>query len=337
MGSLYPLISLIIPVYGVEKYIERCARSLFEQTYENLEFIFVNDCTKDSSIKILLNTIEEYPSRKAQVRIINHERNIGLAGARNTGVENASGLFLCHIDSDDWVSPTLIQRCYEVQTQKDADIVSTNAKAIHKRFTEKLFRYTCNPSIVVAKQIVLRKKLASIWGLLIRTSLYKDNNIKCEVGKNYGEDYLITPKLYYFARNVDSVDEYLYFYNCTNSGSYVHNIGVHATFKKLENIESLGNFFAKNDVSFNSAITEIYVRTLLDGIIDCSFKKNGEESDKMRRKLPLNTKEYLSNIPLSSKLVYYLKNQQCLILYAKILMPLRRAINLMKVIIKNFI
>ena len=61
-----PKVSVIIPIYNVEKYIERCARSLFEQTYENLEYIFVNDCSKDKSIEILEHVIEEYPKRQNQ-------------------------------------------------------------------------------------------------------------------------------------------------------------------------------------------------------------------------------------------------------------------------------
>ena len=87
------LVSILVPVYGVEKYIERCARSLFEQTYENLEYIFVDDCTPDKSIEILKRVIEDYPNRKNQVRIIHHEHNRGLAAARNTALDAATSEF----------------------------------------------------------------------------------------------------------------------------------------------------------------------------------------------------------------------------------------------------
>lgn len=78
-------VSVIIPVYKVEKYIERCARSLFEQTLESIEFIFVDDCSPDQSIKILQSVLQEYPHRTPHTKIIRHERNRGLAAARNTG------------------------------------------------------------------------------------------------------------------------------------------------------------------------------------------------------------------------------------------------------------
>lgn len=96
-------VSICVPVYGVERYIERCARSVFEQTYDNIEYIFVDDCSPDHSIDILKNVIEEYPARKPNVRIVRHEHNRGLAAARNTAIDNAGGDFVLHIDSDDYI------------------------------------------------------------------------------------------------------------------------------------------------------------------------------------------------------------------------------------------
>ncbi|MBO5667722.1 MAG: glycosyltransferase family 2 protein, partial [Lentisphaeria bacterium] len=85
-------VSVCIPVYGVEKYIERCARSLFEQTMrDGIEFIFVNDCTPDKSIEILEQILSEYPHRQEQTKIIHHKQNGGLVAARNTGLAHASG------------------------------------------------------------------------------------------------------------------------------------------------------------------------------------------------------------------------------------------------------
>jgi glycosyltransferase involved in cell wall biosynthesis len=74
-------VSILVPVYGVEKYIERCARSIFEQTYHNLDIVFVDDCSPDKSIEILKHVLEEYPNRKAQTRIIQHAHNRGFASS----------------------------------------------------------------------------------------------------------------------------------------------------------------------------------------------------------------------------------------------------------------
>ena len=83
-------ISVIVPIYNVKLYIERCVRSLMEQTLENIEFIFVNDCTPDDSMDILHYVLEEYPKRREQIKIIEHETNRGISAVRNTGLKNAT-------------------------------------------------------------------------------------------------------------------------------------------------------------------------------------------------------------------------------------------------------
>ena len=75
-------VSILVPIYGVEKYIERCVRSLLEQSFTDIEYIFVNDCTKDSSMVILNKLIKEYEEKKGSIKIINHEKNGGLAASR---------------------------------------------------------------------------------------------------------------------------------------------------------------------------------------------------------------------------------------------------------------
>ena len=102
-------VSICVPVYGVEKYIERCAISLFEQTYPDIDFIFVNDCTKDRSIEILEEVITRYPERQKDIKIINHAKNLGLAAARNTLIENATGEFVFIVDSDDYLALNAVE------------------------------------------------------------------------------------------------------------------------------------------------------------------------------------------------------------------------------------
>lgn len=113
-----PLVSVIVPIYGVEPYIEKCARSLFEQSLENMEFIFVNDCTPDKSVEILRQVIEDYPRRYLQIQIIEHEENRGLAMARNSGLLIAKGEYIIHCDSDDWVELDMYEEMYEKALEK---------------------------------------------------------------------------------------------------------------------------------------------------------------------------------------------------------------------------
>ena len=101
-------LSVCVPIYGTEKYIERCARSLFDQDIQDVEYIFVNDCTKDAAIDVLKNVVADYPYVGSRVKIINHEKNKGLAGARLTGLQNATGEYVWCVDSDDYIQQKAI-------------------------------------------------------------------------------------------------------------------------------------------------------------------------------------------------------------------------------------
>ena len=116
-----PLISVVIPIYRVEAFIERCARSLMEQTMDDVEYIFVDDCSPDGSIDILNHVVAEYPQRKVQ--IIRHEVNHGLPAARNTGLAVTTGEYIFHCDSDDYMECDALEKMYNKAVETDADIV----------------------------------------------------------------------------------------------------------------------------------------------------------------------------------------------------------------------
>ena len=126
-------VSVLVPVFRVEKYIERCARSLFEQTYSNLEFVFVNDSPDDQSIDVLQRVIEDYPDRVGSIKIINHDSNRGVAAARNTLLDNATGDFVSWVDSDDWLESNAIELLIQKQQRTNSDVVSGN---IHMHYDD---------------------------------------------------------------------------------------------------------------------------------------------------------------------------------------------------------
>ena len=118
-----PKVSIIVPVYGVEKYIERCARSLFEQTLDDIEYLFIDDCTPDKSIEILKNVLKDYPQRKDQVIIHRMEKNSGQAAVRKWGMIKATGDYTIHCDSDDWVDVTMYEKMYNKAIEEKSDLV----------------------------------------------------------------------------------------------------------------------------------------------------------------------------------------------------------------------
>ena len=117
-------LSVLIPIYQVERYIERCAISLFEQTLqEGIEFIFVDDCSGDNSLDILMETINKYPKRKPQVLVLRHSINRGLAASRQTALEKASGEYVLTVDSDDWLELDTCEILRGIALRTDSDIV----------------------------------------------------------------------------------------------------------------------------------------------------------------------------------------------------------------------
>lgn len=113
-----PLISVIIPVYGVEKYIAQCLESVINQTYKRLEIVIVNDGTKDRSAEIA----KEYAAKDSRIKVYDFE-NGGLSVARNRGLEIATGDYISYIDSDDWIKKNMYETLLEAAMKNDADMV----------------------------------------------------------------------------------------------------------------------------------------------------------------------------------------------------------------------
>ena len=256
-------VSLLVPIYGVEKYIERCAVSLFEQTYANLEYIFVNDCTRDNSIKVLNNVIERYPQRREQIRLIQHDCNRGLAAARNTAVDAASGDFIMHVDSDDWLETQAVKKCVEKQSENDADIVTMDAKVWWPKKKE-YYRtpHTTNP-IELMTAILSKKAVCNIWGRLIRKSLYTDNKIRVIEGINFSEDLQIIPQLLYFSRNINYCSDNLYNYESRNICSYTSNFSEKKDSQNQKTADILRDFYKKNAPEYLTYINLLEATNLI--------------------------------------------------------------------------
>ena len=222
-----PLISILVPIYGVEKYIERCARSLFEQTYPNLEFVFVDDASPDKSIEILHQVIKDYPKWDGHISIIHHDKNCGIAATRNSLVNNSKGEFLYYVDSDDWIEPNTLELLVKKQNETDADIVTGSYMAhIINEESEKTREWIVPDinKLETLKDMLRVGSYVAIWNRLIRSSLYRDNNIRCVEGIDGGEDKIITPRLIYCSRKVAICDSITYHYNRNNSNSYVNTL-----------------------------------------------------------------------------------------------------------------
>ena len=206
-----PKVSVIIPIYGVEKYIERCARSLFEQTLDEIEYIFVDDKTKDNSLKILEEVISNYPNRKKQITILHHDVNKGLPQARKTGVLEATGEYIAHCDSDDWVDHDMYRAMYERGKIEDADVVVCDYYQSNGQGVNKLFKgCICSDRDTFIDHLFCGKVTWTVWNKMFRKSTCYNGIIYPK--KNMGEDMALCIQSALLARKITYVPRPFYYY-----------------------------------------------------------------------------------------------------------------------------
>lgn len=256
-------VSIIIPIFKVRNFIERCVCSLFEQTLEDLEFIFVDDASPDDSIDILKSCIEGYPERKGQITIMTHEQNQGLPAARNTGLAVATGEYIFHCDSDDFVEKEMLEVMYKTAKAQDADMVYCD---FYLSF-EKNERYMSCPSYETTDNMLKVGLLGgnmkyNVWNKLVKRSLYTDNNITFPAGHAMGEDMTMI-RLAACAKSVAYVPKAFYHYVKLNANAYS------ATMSERH----------KTDIRFN-----------VDQTVEFLQDKFGTELDKEIAFFKLNTK-----------------------------------------------
>ena len=180
------IISVIIPIFRVEAFIERCARSLMEQTMKDVEFIFVDDCSPDGSMAVLERVLNDYPERRQQVKILRHEQNKGLPAARNTGLAAATGDYIFHCDSDDYMERDALKAMYEAAVKAETDIVYTDWYLTYPE-KERLMRCPSYDTPEKALQGLLHGTMKyNVWNKLAKRELY--DGIHFPEGHGMGED-----------------------------------------------------------------------------------------------------------------------------------------------------
>lgn len=209
-------VSVIIPIYNVARFIERCAVSLMEQTLSGVEYIFVNDATPDDSMQLLRAVLERYPAKAAQVKIVEHAQNKGLPAARNTGLAVAKGEYVFHCDSDDYVEPTILEELYNAVKGCDADFVWCDWYLSYDNSERYMKQPSFNTSLEALKAMLGGAMKYNVWNKLVRRSLYVDKGIEFPAGYGMGEDMTMI-RLVACAGKVAYVNKALYHYVRSNS------------------------------------------------------------------------------------------------------------------------
>lgn len=240
-----PIVTICIPVYNTEKYIEKCCRSLFEQTYENIEYVFVDDSSPDNSIRLMENVLQEYPSRKEKVKIIKHNSNKGLAATRNSGIDAASGEYLMFVDSDDYLDHNTVELLINKAETTHADIVIFDTCRIYPNKKRIIKRPVPDTKEEAIRRILTYKLAPSVCGKLYKTQLIAGNNIRFIEGINIGEDYCTSSRIFYYADKIAYCPDCVYNYVQYNTNSYTHTYQSKNITDMIKAISVLDEFFQK--------------------------------------------------------------------------------------------
>lgn len=225
-------VTVVIPIYNVENYIADCLRSVYKQTYSQIEVILVNDATPDDSMEQAVPWIEKLRER-FEVKVVNHEHNRGLSAARNTGIKEATGGWIYFLDSDDEITPDCIELMVkEVEKHPDVDFVIGNVEFVGATWN---FPLQCE-AYVVKNENILRDYTTNKWYMMAVNRLYSKNYIK----KNnlyFKEGLLHEDELYSFqvattAQAMAAVYENTYIYKVRSVGSITSE-------RKLRNFEDI--------------------------------------------------------------------------------------------------
>lgn len=246
-------LSVIIPVYNVEKYIGKCAKSLFEQTLDDMEFIFVDDGTKDKSIDVVKNILNNYPQRLNQVKIL-HQLNEGPLQARLNGIQEAKGNYITCVDSDDWIDSDTLEVLYNQAVKEDSECVIMgykrefldHAESCHRIFPDKTGKELMHHLYLYPFELFT-------WGIILKNN----DNLK-EIINNYKnkaelkgitmwEDVALMMPLYYGAKKISYCDKCFYHYNRTNVSSALNTISIEKAHQALNVMHFLCNYFKDDD------------------------------------------------------------------------------------------
>lgn len=269
---LTPKVSVIIPIYKVEKYIEKCARSLFEQTLDDIEYIFVDDCSPDNSVEVLLSLLEEYPRRKEQIRIIHHPQNLGLSCARNTGLYAARGQYVAHCDSDDWLDTRYYEIMYNEASSTNSDIVYCDLMMV---YSNESCIYQL-PDWTADRISSFKRYLSSSWTCLVTTlvkrDLYHRYSLSSPTHIAFCEDFWLTVRLFYYADRITKINLPLYFYNRENESSILHLLNDKSQKEEIACYVETIAFFKENGVyeQFEREMMWRLLKSTADGLYhDC--------------------------------------------------------------------
>ena len=256
-----PLVSVIIPVYNTGLYLKKCINSIVNQTLEDIEIIIVNDGSTDNSVSIINSFLDD------RIILIN-KSNGGLSSARNTGIAQAKGEYILHVDSDDWIDEDYCFDTYMFAKKYNVDIVLTNLKLLwnDKAVEQKAITLPVDKIVFSSSEYIKywakNKTISNCVNRLIKKSLYIDNNIIHPENISLGEDLVTTPRLSFYADKIGFINKSYYNY-IQNSQSIMNSNAVYRIYEIINVFDILDGFFIENQVAMDTSYLKAYYYSVL--------------------------------------------------------------------------
>lgn len=250
-------ISIIVPVYNTEKYIERCISSILDQEFNNFQLIIINDGSIDDSEKIICKLIKN----KDNV-IYKKIKNSGVAHARNVGLSYATGEYIGFVDSDDYIEKDMYTKMYNIAINKKSEIVCCAYNKIMKDYNKEIHpkNVQCFGKSLLKSKNMLFNSNPYITQKIFKRELLLKNNISFDEDLRIFEDLLFSYKLFLLSNKICYIDECLYNYNCENESSLTRKF-TEKMFDAFPALERLIAFYrSKYNHEFDEALEYVSVR-----------------------------------------------------------------------------
>lgn len=285
-----PLITIIVPVYNGERYINECVDSILQQDYKNIELLLINDGSRDNSGKI----IDDYANKDNRVRAI-HQKNAGVSTTRNNALDVAKGEYICLVDQDDYISKDYVSYFYNLILENDAEIATTPTA---RKFTSEKIKNNVERNIEdkvevwtgvkAAEEMLYYNLIIAPWNKMISRSLIEENKIRFDCRYFGGEGFLFSLECFANAKKVAMGNKIVYNYRCDNPNSGMTKFSMIMIDSSINSQKTIKEKLLKNNPELKFACKYSNWHTYCDCLnffIGCNVVKQHKEKYKEVKKV----------------------------------------------------
>ena len=303
------LVSIIIPVYNSERYLNKCIKSILNQTYKNIELIIINDGSIDNSGDLC----DVYAKEDLRVKVI-HVKNSGVSSARNKGIEVATGKFIGFVDSDDYIEANMIETLVNEMYKNNVDIVLCGYKRICKDSNK--IKTTINSSVYNQESITKKEFLNLfgnlfvdfyinyLWNKLYITDIIKKSNINFDNSINWGEDLMFNLQYLGYCNNITIIDKRLYNYINYNNDSLTSKYNSELFNNQQTMYKAVRDFLDSNN-GYSAKNKELVEIRFTNAIIMCLRNLFRRDTHYKKIELYIKISQIIEDVEVRKNLKYF--------------------------------